>query len=82
MNSLKTVDRSIMLTTHILEEAEILSDRIGILSRGQLVKVGTSAELKSGMGRGYKITILMNNKDMEKNIQVVKRKVAGKFFTS
>jgi len=75
MNSLKTTERSIMLTTHILEEAEILSDRIGILSRGQLVKVGTSAELKSSMGQGYKITVLVNNKDIERNIAVVKRRV-------
>jgi ABC-2 type transport system ATP-binding protein len=46
INSLKTRERSILLTTHLLEEAEILSDRIGILSRGQLVEVGTAAELK------------------------------------
>lgn len=36
---------TIILTTHYLEEAEALSDRIGILTNGQLVQVGTSEEL-------------------------------------
>jgi ABC-2 type transport system ATP-binding protein len=41
---------SIILTTHILEVAERLADRIGILSRGQLVAQGTLTELKSTFG--------------------------------
>ncbi len=36
---------TIILTTHYLEEAEALSDRIGIMSRGELKAVGTAAEL-------------------------------------
>lgn len=36
---------TIILTTHYLEEAEALSDRIGILFGGKLVAVGTAAEL-------------------------------------
>ncbi|MBP3461833.1 MAG: ABC transporter ATP-binding protein [Bacilli bacterium] len=41
---------TIILTTHYMEEAESLSDRIGIMSKGNLVDVGTSEELinKSG----------------------------------
>ncbi len=37
---------TILLTTHYLEEAEALADRIAIMSRGKLVAVGTAAELK------------------------------------
>lgn len=37
---------TILLTTHYLEEAEALADRIAIMSRGRLVAVGTAAELK------------------------------------
>lgn len=37
---------TIILTTHYLEEAEALSDRIGILSKGHLKAVGTAEELK------------------------------------
>ena len=36
---------TIILTTHYLEEAENLSDRIGIMSNGKLVDIGTSNEL-------------------------------------
>ena len=36
---------TIILTTHYMEEAESLSDRIGIMSSGKLIEVGTSKEL-------------------------------------
>ena len=42
---------TIILTTHYLEEAEALADRIGIMDRGRLRAVGTAAELKSLAGR-------------------------------
>lgn len=37
---------TIILTTHYMEEAEALSDRIGIMGRGNLLAVGTVEELK------------------------------------
>lgn len=36
---------TIILTTHYMEEAEFLSDRIGIMAKGKLVDVGTPCEL-------------------------------------
>jgi ABC-2 type transport system ATP-binding protein len=36
---------TIILTTHYMEEAESLSDRIGIMANGNLVEVGTAKEL-------------------------------------
>jgi ABC-2 type transport system ATP-binding protein len=36
---------TILLTTHYMEEAESLSDRIGIMANGKLIDVGTSEEL-------------------------------------
>ena len=43
---------TIILTTHILEVAERLADRIGIVHRGRLAAEGTLAELKAVAGRG------------------------------
>ena len=43
---------TIILTTHYMEEAEALSDRIGILSKGKLIAVGTAAALKAKTGTG------------------------------
>jgi ABC-2 type transport system ATP-binding protein len=37
---------TIILTTHYMEEAEALSDRIGIMRSGSLLAVGTAEELK------------------------------------
>ena len=41
---------TIILTTHYMEEAETLSDRIGIMKSGRLLAVGTAQELKSRAG--------------------------------
>ena len=41
---------TIILTTHYMEEAESLSDRIGIMKSGRLLEVGTSEELKQRAG--------------------------------
>jgi ABC-2 type transport system ATP-binding protein len=42
----KTHDITIVLTTHYLEEAELLCDRLAIVDYGKVVALGTSAELK------------------------------------
>jgi len=41
---------TIILTTHYMEEAEALSDRIGIMKSGRLLALGTAEELKSMAG--------------------------------
>ena len=43
-------DVTIVLTTHYMEEAEALADRIGIMSKGELKAIGTAAELISSTG--------------------------------
>lgn len=41
---------TIILTSHYLEEVEVLSDRIGVMTQGRLVAVGTEAELTEQTG--------------------------------
>ena len=41
---------TIILTTHYMEEAETLSDRIGIMKNGRLLAAGTAEELKGKAG--------------------------------
>lgn len=43
---------TILLTTHYMEEAEALSDRIGIMKQGRLLAVGTAEALKRRAGTG------------------------------
>lgn len=52
LNARVRAGATIILTTHILEVAERLADRIGILAHGRLIAEGTMAELKSMTGRG------------------------------
>lgn len=42
--------KTIVLTTHIMEEADELSDRVGIIDHGKIVAVDTPAGLKSKLG--------------------------------
>ena len=48
----------IILTTHSMEEADILSDRIGVINEGKMRCVGTPLFLKNTYGDGYRITIV------------------------
>ncbi len=42
-------EKTILLTTHYMDEADFLADRIGIMDEGKFVALGTSTELKIGM---------------------------------
>lgn len=48
--------RSIILTTHFLDEADVLSDRVGIIKGGSLITCGSSLFLKHAFGVGYTLT--------------------------
>ncbi|MBN1857114.1 MAG: ABC transporter ATP-binding protein [Dehalococcoidia bacterium] len=47
---------AVLLTTHYMDEAENLADRVGIVSRGRLLTVGTIEELHGLIGHRYKLT--------------------------
>ena len=54
-------DKIIILTTHDLEEAEYLGDRIGIMIDGEFVCSGTGSFLKNKYQCGYTINFLIKN---------------------
>ena len=49
--------RAIVLTTHSMEEADILADRIAIMARGRLKAIGSSLRLKQKYGAGYTLAV-------------------------
>ncbi|KAK5137027.1 hypothetical protein LTR08_001036 [Meristemomyces frigidus] len=49
--------RSMILTTHFLDEADLLSDDIAILSKGERVANGSAVELKHRLGGGYRVRV-------------------------
>nr|XP_026488445.1 ATP-binding cassette sub-family A member 3-like [Vanessa tameamea] len=53
--------RTMILTTHFMDEADVLGDRIAIMSGGRLQCVGTPYFLKKHYGIGYKMTIVKSD---------------------
>ncbi|VBB30343.1 unnamed protein product [Acanthocheilonema viteae] len=50
-------ERTILLTTHCMDEADLLGDRIAIMAKGRLICAGTSEFLKNRFGTGYLLSI-------------------------
>ena len=50
--------RTIILSTHHMDEADVLGDRIAIISQGKLCTVGSSLFLKNRFGSGYYLTLV------------------------
>ncbi|CAF4498656.1 unnamed protein product [Rotaria socialis] len=65
--------RTILLTTHYLDEADTLSDRIAIIHQGRLLCSGSSMFLKKRFGKGYSLTVDLKLK-VQNKIKVVESK--------
>jgi ABC-2 type transport system ATP-binding protein len=50
IRSLRALGKTILLTTHYIEEAQALADRVAILREGRIVATGTPPELLAGNG--------------------------------
>ena len=57
IQSSKRPGRVIVLTTHSMEEADALSDKVAILAQGSLQAVGSTLELKQSLGRGLIVSL-------------------------
>lgn len=55
IKKLKAEQRTVILTTHYLEEAEILADRVGIVDHGKMIVEGSPDEIIRKMGSGRKL---------------------------
>ncbi|OQR96831.1 ATP-binding Cassette (ABC) Superfamily, partial [Thraustotheca clavata] len=58
-------DRAILLTTHSMQEAHVLSHRIGIMASGEMKCIGTSGQLRDTYGVGYKLRISKSKDDRQ-----------------
>ena len=57
---LKQEGKCLVLTTHHLDEAEVLSERIAIMAKGKLLTVGSSNFVKRNFGIGYHLNVFNN----------------------
>ncbi|CAB3983284.1 ATP-binding cassette sub-family A member 2 isoform X4 [Paramuricea clavata] len=60
-------DRTILLSTHYMDEADVLGDRIAIISEGKLQCLGSSLFLKSNFGDGYNLTLVKKSSGSTQN---------------
>jgi len=49
--------KTIILTTHNMEEAETASDRVGIINKGKMVAEGSPEEIKNSMKKRYRVVL-------------------------
>jgi ABC-2 type transport system ATP-binding protein len=56
IEDLRALGKTIFLTTHYMDEAQQLADRVAILRRGQLAAVGTTADIGAGLGAETRIS--------------------------
>lgn len=60
IRELRSQGRTILLTTHYMDEAERLCDRVAIVDHGQVIALGTPAELIARIGGGHVIEFTLD----------------------
>ncbi|HEY3421480.1 MAG TPA: ABC transporter ATP-binding protein [Methanomassiliicoccales archaeon] len=68
IRGLKEKGKTIVLTTHYLDEAQVLSDRVAIVDHGRIVAMGTSDEIIREHGSGERLEI-RGSKELADHIQ-------------
>ena len=61
----KDMGTAVLLTTHYMEEAEALCDRVGIIQHGRLLALDTIPSLRAAYGYEYKVTYTCNGSQAE-----------------
>ena len=82
-------NRCMILTTHLMDEAETLCDRIGIILKGKIRCLGSQYKLKVNYGKGFKLCINLkpftvesnyNNNIINDSVKDKKNEIMGFFF--
>ncbi len=79
LKDLKALGVTILLTTHYLEEAELLADRIGIIRSGRIVAEGTIEELRHKIRGMRTIAIRLTEFPGDEKLQTLLEEVKTRF---
>lgn len=80
LDSVKDLNASgmtVLYTTHYMEEAQELSDRVGIIDHGELIALGTQAELTQQVGEMETLILNVGENDDPEQLAVAIRSLAG-----
>ena len=68
--------QTILLTTHYMEEADIMCDRLAIMDHGRILAIGSSKSLKDAVGAVTIVTVSSNG-DLDKLAALFLEKISG-----
>ncbi|VDO32805.1 unnamed protein product [Haemonchus placei] len=74
------VDRTVLLTTHYMDEAELLGDRVAIMVHGRVHCCGTLQFLKRRFGTGYVMTVVVAEKANTQDIAETLAETAARYI--
>jgi len=77
IRSLKRHGKTIILTTHAMEEADALSDRIAIIDHGKLLQLDTPRNLKRTIGSGDIIEMQLAEPEQNEAVTIALKSVDG-----
>ena len=67
--NLKRLGKTVFLTTHYMEEAQILADRIAIINKGKIAAIGSPQDLISRHGGRKILVVRKGSKELAKTLQ-------------
>lgn len=70
------VGKTVIVTTHSMEEAKVLCDRVHMLTKGKLRCSGNPEELRLRLGRGYRLTALVPEDKVPEFHDVVRKEIS------
>ncbi len=80
LDSVKALNRqgmTVLYTTHYMEEAQELSDRVGIIDHGDLIALGTQAELRRQVGENDAVVLHVGEGEDSEGLAAAARSIAG-----
>ena len=77
VKSLNQQGMTVLYTTHYMEEAEELSDRVGIIDHGEMIAMGTQAELNRQVGEKDTLVLHIDEGQNGEALAAAVRKVQG-----
>ncbi|KAK0158992.1 hypothetical protein PV328_009925 [Microctonus aethiopoides] len=79
LKSCQNSGQSIILTSHSMEECEMLCNRLVIMVGGEIVCVGASQQLKQRFGAGYNIHVkLASTYQQNSDVETIKQRIVAK----